>query len=166
MKITSQEEYGLRLLIRIAACKDSEGMSIPQLSEAEGLTPHYVAKLTRILRMSGFLNSTPGNKGGYVLAMPADQIIINKVLKALGGPLYNTEFCETHSGALRLCTHSVDCSSRSLWQMIQFTLDRLLDKVTLHDLVNPERTSAKILEQLLEMNGEIMSKQEFANEKP
>ena len=97
MKITSQEEYGLRLLIRIAACKDSEGMSIPQLSEAEGLTPHYVAKLTRILRMSGFLNSTPGNKGGYVLAMPADQIIINKVLKALGGPLYNTEFCETHS---------------------------------------------------------------------
>ena len=158
MKITSQEEYGLRLLIRIAACKDSEGMSIPQLSEAEGLTPHYVAKLTRILRMSGFLNSTPGNKGGYVLAMPADQIIINKVLKALGGPLYNTEFCESHSGALRLCTHSVDCSSRSLWQMIQFTLDRLLDKVTLHDLVNPERTSSKILEQLLEMNGEMISK--------
>ena len=81
MKITSQEEYGLRLMIRIAACKDREGMSIPQLSEAEGLTPHYVAKLTRILRMCGFLNSTPGNKGGYVLARPADQIIINNVCR-------------------------------------------------------------------------------------
>jgi len=158
MKITSQEEYGLRLLIRIASCKDKEGMSIPQLSEAEGLTPHYVAKLTRVLRMAGFLNSTPGNKGGYVLSMPADQIIINKVLKALGGPLYDTEFCESHGGALKLCTHSVDCSSRSLWQMIQFTLDRLLDKVTLHDLVNPEKTSANILEQLLDVNGEVLAK--------
>lgn len=150
MKITSQEEYGLRLLIRIASCKDKEGMSIPQLSDAEGLTPHYVAKLTRVLRMAGFLNSTPGNKGGYVLSMPADQIIINKVLKALGGPMFDTEFCGMHSGALKLCTHSVDCSSRSLWQMIQYTLDKLLDKVTLHDLVNPEKTSSKILEDLLE----------------
>jgi Rrf2 family transcriptional regulator, iron-sulfur cluster assembly transcription factor len=158
MKITAQEEYGLRLLIRIAACKDKEGMSIPQLSEAEGLSAHYVAKLTRILRMSGFLNSTPGNRGGYVLSMPADQIIINKVLKALGGPLFDSDFCGTHGGTLKFCTHSVDCSSRSLWQMIQFTLDRLLDKVTLHDLVNPEKTSARILEQLLELNGEILAK--------
>ena len=155
MKITSQEEYGLRLLIRIAACSDREGMSIPQLSEAEGLTSHYVAKLARILRMSGFINSTPGNKGGYVLAMPSDQIVINKVLKALGGPMFDNDFCGTHAGALKLCTNSVDCSSRSLWQMIQYTLDQLLDKITLHDLVNTEKTSTKILEQLLAQNTPI-----------
>src|SRR5579875_3025253 len=154
MKITAQEEYGLRLLIRIAACKEQDGMSIPQLSEAEGLTPHYVAKLTRILRMSGFINSTPGNKGGYVLAMPAKEIVINNVLKALGGALFDKEFCGTHSGALKLCTNSVDCSSRSLWQMVQYTIDQLLDNVTLHDLINPEKTSAKILEQLL-MKGNL-----------
>jgi Rrf2 family protein len=149
MKITAQEEYGLRILLRIASCNDKNGMSIPQLSEAEGISSHYVAKLTRILRMSGLINSTPGAKGGYILAMPADEIIINKVLKALGGPLFDTAFCGTHSGALKLCTHSVDCSSRSLWQMTQFIIDRFLDKVTLFDLVNPEKTSAKILEQLL-----------------
>jgi Rrf2 family transcriptional regulator, iron-sulfur cluster assembly transcription factor len=158
MKITSQEEYGLRLLIRIASCKDKEGMSIPQLSDAEGLSPHYVAKLTRILRMAGFLNSTPGNKGGYVLAMNANEIVINRVLKALGGPMFDTQFCGTHSGAVTLCTHSVDCSSRSLWQMIQHTLDNLLDKVTLHDLVNPEKTSSKILGQLLDADKELVLK--------
>ncbi len=37
MKITAQEEYGLRILLRIARCNDRNGMSIPQLSEAEGL---------------------------------------------------------------------------------------------------------------------------------
>jgi len=149
MKITAQEEYGLRLLVRIASCKSTNGMSIPQLSEAEGLTPHYVAKLTRTLRMAGFINSTPGNIGGYVLASPAKNIVINKVLKALGGPLYDNGFCGEHSGAMKLCTHSVDCSTRSLWQMIQYTIDQLLDKVTLHDLINPEETSTKILEALL-----------------
>jgi Rrf2 family protein len=150
MKITAQEEYGLRILIRIAGCRDSEGMSIPQLSSAEGLSSHYVAKLTRILRMEGFINSTPGSKGGYVLAMPADKIIINDVLKALGGALFDVKFCGTHSGAVKLCTHSVDCSSRSLWQMIQFIVDRFLDRITLHDLVNTEENSASVFLKLLE----------------
>lgn len=150
MKITSQEEYGLRILIRIASCRDEEGMSIPQLSEAEGLSNHYVAKLSRILRMKGFINSTPGYKGGYVLAKPAKKIIINDLLKALGGALFDDEFCGLHSGALKLCTHSVDCSTRSLWQMIQFNIDQLLNKVTLYDLVNTEKKSEKILKHLLE----------------
>ncbi|MBB1285044.1 Rrf2 family transcriptional regulator [Flavisolibacter sp. BT320] len=149
MKITAQEEYGLRLLIRIASCRDTNGMSIPQLSEAEGISPHYVAKLTRILRIGGFINSTPGNKGGYVLSMPAQEIIINNVLKALGGSLFDQEFCGSHAGAMKLCTNSVDCSSRSLWQMIQYTVDQLLDRVTLHDLVCTEENSAKMLRQIL-----------------
>ena len=149
MKISAQEEYGLRVLIRIGACKDKEGMSIPQLSDAEGLSPHYIAKLTRVLRMAGFINSTPGYKGGYVLAMPAREIVINKVLKALGGAVFDTQFCGTHSGTLKFCTNSVDCSSRSLWQMIQFILDKFLDQVTLHDLTNPEKESAQIFDKLL-----------------
>jgi len=155
MKITAQEEYGLRILLRVAGCKDAEGMSIPQLSEAEGISPHYVAKLTRILRLEGFINSTPGYKGGYVLAKPAKEIIINDVLKGLGGALYDKKFCGTHTGILNLCVNSVDCSSRSLWKMIQFTVDQLLDKITLHDLVSKEKESGKTLEQMLDRNMKV-----------
>ena len=155
MKITAQEEYGLRILLRVASCRDEDGMSIPQLSDAEGISPHYVAKLTRILRIDGFINSTPGYKGGYVLAKPAKEIIINEVLKALGGPLYDMEFCGNHAGALNLCTNSIDCSSRSLWKMIQFTIDQLLDKVTLHDLVASEKQTGKILNQILDENVKV-----------
>jgi len=152
MKVTAQEEYGLRILIRIAGCKSKEGLSIPQLTAAEGLSSHYVAKLARVLRMKGFINSTPGYKGGYVLAKPAGEIIINDVLKALGGALFDKKFCGSHAGSLRLCTHSVDCSARSLWQMIQYAVDQVLDKVTLYDLVNSEKESAKILAQILKVN--------------
>src|SRR5688572_9252666 len=152
MKISAQEEYGLRIMVRIAACKDAEGMSIPQLSEAEGLSGHYIAKLTRILRMEGFINSTPGYKGGYVLAMPASEININKVLKALGGSLFDKEFCGSHSGSMKFCTNSVDCSSRSLWQMIQLIVDRFLDQVTLQDLVGQEKNASEFFDRILQQN--------------
>ena len=149
MKITAQEENGLRVLIRIAGIKSATGMSIPQLSEAEGLSSHYVAKLTRLLRMAGFINSTPGTKGGYILARASTEIVINDVLKALGGSLFSEQYCLSHSGGLQLCNNSVDCSARSLWQMIQFTVDQLLNQVTLHHLVNPEQESARLLEEML-----------------
>lgn len=149
MKITAQEEYGLRILIRVARCREAEGMSIPQLSEAEGISQHYVAKLTRILRLAGFINSTPGYKGGYVLARATSEIVIKDVLTALGGPLFDARFCNNHSGIMKLCTNSVDCSARSLWQMIQFTVNQLLEKVTLYDLVSGEKQSENILKELL-----------------
>lgn len=152
MKISAQEEYGLRILIRIAGCRDAEGMSIPQLSKAEGLSDHYVAKLCRSLRMEGFINSTPGYKGGYVLAKPASQIPIRDVLKALGGVLFDQGFCKVHAGALELCTNSVDCSARSLWQVIQYAVDQLLDQITLHHLVNSEKGTEKILQDNLKQN--------------
>ena len=157
MKVTAQEEYGLRILIRIAGCKTEEGLSIPQLTAAEGISSHYVAKLAHVLRMKGFINSTPGYKGGYVLAKPAKEININEVLKGLGGALFDKKFCGSHAGSLKLCTHSVDCSARSLWQMIQFAVDHVLDKVSLYDLVNSEEESEKILEKLLERNPAVLN---------
>ncbi|MGC4231855.1 MAG: Rrf2 family transcriptional regulator [Niabella sp.] len=134
MKITAQEEYGLRILIRIASCKDHDGMSIPQLSETEQLSQHYIAKLTRLLRMAHLIRSTPGNKGGYILARPANKIVIKNVLEALGTPL-DKEFTDENGAVMRFCTNSVDCSSRSLWQMIQLTVNNLLERITLMDLV-------------------------------
>jgi Rrf2 family transcriptional regulator, iron-sulfur cluster assembly transcription factor len=156
MKITAQEEFGLRVLIRIAACETEDGLSIPQLSKAEGLSSHYVAKLTRTLRMAGFINSTPGYKGGYVLAKPAKDINVKYVLKALGGVLYDKDFCGQHTGSVNLCTNSVDCSARSLWQMIQYTVDQLLDKITLYDMVNAKKSEStlflrKVLEEVPKM---------------
>jgi Rrf2 family transcriptional regulator, iron-sulfur cluster assembly transcription factor len=145
MKITAQEEYGLRILLRIARCDEHDGMSIPQLSEAEGISQAYAAKLTRKLRMEGYINSTPGNKGGYVLALKPSEINMNQVLKTLGGKLFDKGFCGDYSGSLKFCTNSVDCSLRSLWQMIQFSVDELLDKITLEDLVRAEDKSGHLL---------------------
>ncbi len=152
MKITSQEEYGLRILLRIAKCPDKDGMTIQVLAAAEGLSIPYVAKLTRMLRMEGFVNSTPGNKGGYILTRPAELINVNEVLKILGGSLFEKSFCNDYSGILKLCTNSVDCSIRSLWQMIQVNIDQLLDSISLRDLISSETKSDQMFSAIVEKN--------------
>ncbi len=152
MKISATEEYGIRILIRIASADRQLGLSIPQLSEAEGLTEPHVAKICRILRMNGFINSTPGNKGGYVLNKDAGEIIINDVMKSLGGTLFDQQFCNAHTAIGKLCTNSVDCSTRSLWKMIQFTVDNLLNKITLKDLLAREKEVELKIEHILQRN--------------
>lgn len=152
MKITSTEEYGIRILIRIASADQNLGLSIPQLSEAEGLSEPHVAKLCRLLRMAGVIKSTPGVKGGYVLTRPASEIILNDVLVALGGKLFDQSFCDAHTGITNLCTNSVDCAARSLWRMVQFSVESLLGRLTLQDLLAKEKEAELKIEHVLQRN--------------
>ena len=143
MKITAQEEYGIRLLSRIASSPNSDGITISQLSEQEGLSPHYVAKICRNLRLAGFIKSTRGKEGGYLLAHPAEQISLNQVLTILGGKLYNAEFCQNHSGLMQNCSHSCGCEVQSIWQRVQQAVDDVLDRFTLQDLIESEKNQRR-----------------------
>jgi Rrf2 family protein len=145
MKFSAQEEYGLRCLLQIARLGPEGSMTIPDISRVEGMTPTHVAKLMMILRKSGFINSTRGHLGGYTLALPAQQIKVSDVLAALGGKLYDDGFCGRHRGLNDICTHAVDCSVRSLWQVVQGAVDNVLDKITLADLLGqaPARSNVQ-----------------------
>lgn len=134
MKFSAQEEYGLRCLMQIAQAKEGS-LTIPEISQFEGLSSTHVAKLLAILRKEGFINSTRGQAGGYALAMPPEKINIGEVLSALGGRLLDDSFCERHSGQLSTCTHAVNCSVKSLWTNIQIAVDQVVQRVTLADLI-------------------------------
>ncbi|HKI77484.1 MAG TPA: Rrf2 family transcriptional regulator [Ignavibacteriaceae bacterium] len=137
MKFSSQEEYGLRCLLRIGKAEPN-GLTIPEISEMEGLSTAHVGKLLRILRLGEFIESERGQNGGYKLARPAEQIIVGEVLAVLGGRLFESGFCEEHSGVSKICSNSIDCSVRSLWGTIQSMLDNVLNKITLRDLLGKE----------------------------
>jgi Rrf2 family protein len=139
MKLSSQEEYGLRCLLQVARHDAVESMTIPEIARVEGLSIPHVAKLMRLLRRGGFVKSARGQAGGYKLAQTPDRIKIGEVLAWLGGRLFEPSFCTMHSGIVKLCTHTVDCSIRSLWQSVQFVVDQMLGKVTLADLLGSER---------------------------
>jgi Rrf2 family protein len=148
MKLSSQEEYGLRCLLQVARHDPAGSVTIPEIARIEGLSIPHVAKLMRSLRRGGFVKSVRGQAGGYKLARTPDQINIGEVLAWLGGRLFEPSFCSLHAGMAKLCTHSIDCSIRSLWQSVQQVVDQVLGKVRLSDLLGGERqVSSWIIDQ-------------------
>jgi Rrf2 family protein len=138
MKFSAQEEYGIRCLLRIAKATTANGLTIPEISQLEGLTSSNVGKILRILRIGGFIESARGQTGGYKLARVPEEINIGDVLTALGGKLYEDGFCSTHAGIESICNNSIDCSIRSLWTTIQKLLDGVLSKISLRDLIGKD----------------------------
>ena len=64
MKLSANEEYGLRCLVRIGyAGFAGQGLTIPEISQAEGVSTAYAAKILRVLRKGGFVKAARGKEG-------------------------------------------------------------------------------------------------------
>ncbi|MGH9412255.1 MAG: RrF2 family transcriptional regulator [Terriglobales bacterium] len=151
MKFSSQEEFGLRCLLRLGIRFEEQGsaLTIPEIARLEGISVPYVGKLLRVLRTAGLITSARGAAGGYVLARPPERIAVGEALAVLGGRLYEPSFCATHAGDERVCTHSVNCSLRSLWRSLQLVLDQVLDKTSLKDLLCNESEMTNWIDHLV-----------------
>lgn len=141
MKITSQEEYGLRCLLRLARGMEVDSLTIPEIAHAEGLSAPYVAKLLAVLRQGGLIESQRGRSGGYHLTRKPAAIGLGEVLLALGEPLFDDPgYCQRHAGAVTdgNCVHQGDCTLRALWQTLEQWMRKSLDQITLADLLQNE----------------------------
>lgn len=139
MKLSSQEEYGLRCLLQIARAGEGASLTISEMSEREGISVPNVAKIMRILRRAGLVRSTRGKAGGYSLARAASEVRALDVLSALGGRLFDTEFCDRHAGVERHCLNIRDCSIRPVLLGLQQAVDQVLGELTLASLLPSER---------------------------
>jgi len=139
MKLTPQEEYGLRCLLQVAReapCPAVPPVPIERISEAEGLGYEHTAKMMRLLRRGGVVVSTRGARGGFHLARPAEKISLWDALRALDPPLYDDGFCDAFSGQQECCAHlSTPCSLKALWRFVGTTLQDGLSRITLADLL-------------------------------
>ena len=142
MHLLAQEEYGLRCLLQVAQHREVDPLTIPEIAEAEGLSPEYTAKLMRALRQGGLVTSTRGPGGGYRLARSPEKVTAWEVIAVLGGLFFPDSFCDSHPGALRDCIHPPDCSIRSLWRTLEGALREVLERITLADLQRGEHDFA------------------------
>ena len=138
MKMSTREEYGLRCLLRLGQQPPGASLTIAELSRGEGISQPNVAKMMRVLRRAGLVRSTRGKDGGYALSRPADQIRVGEALAVLGGRLFDSAFCDTHSGGAGACANLGDCSIRSVWRLLQEAIDGVLGRMTLKDLLRSE----------------------------
>ena len=137
MKISAQEEYGLRCLVQLATLADGESLTLPQIAEREGISPANAGKLMWLLNKAGFVQATRGTKGGYSLARPATEIRLNEVIKVLDADVLN-KHCESYTGVLDTCVHKGDCGIRPVIVGLHEIVENALSQITLAQLVGSE----------------------------
>ena len=153
MKITSQEEYGLRCLLQLARTPQGQVVSVKEIGSKEGLSNAYVEKLLRILSKSGLVHSVRGLKGGYVLNRPASAIALGEVVRGLGMVETTNHICSVFTGNKDACVHFSDCGIRSVWSGLTTFIQQFLDQTTLATVLDREYTVSERLTQSFVIRG-------------
>jgi Rrf2 family protein len=88
MKLSRRSIYALRVLRHLAdAYPRRELLSAAYLADREGLSAKFVEQILTQMRKAGFLVSTRGKEGGYILRVPPEQITIGGVIRLIDGAL-------------------------------------------------------------------------------
>lgn len=138
MKITAQEEYGLRCLLQLAHVPQGQLLTVKEIGVKEGLSTAYVEKLLRLLARAGLVHSIRGVHGGYVTNRAPSQVTLGEVIRALGTVQTTDHICHSFTGSKDACVHFDDCSLRSVWSGLTTYIQRFLDQTTLADLSENE----------------------------
>jgi len=137
MKISAQEEYGLRCLLQLAMLAGGESLTLPQIAEREGISVANAGKLMWLLNKAGFVSATRGTKGGYILSRPAAEIRLSEVIKILDADEIGNH-CESYTGVLDSCVHKGDCGIRPVIVGLHEIVHEALSQITLAQLVGDE----------------------------
>ena len=137
MKISAQEEYGLRCLVQLATLPKGDSLTLPQIAEREGISAANAGKLMWLLNKAGFVNSTRGTKGGYFLSRPATEVRLSEIIKVLDEDVMN-KHCVSYTGVLDSCVHNGDCGIRPVIVGLHEIVENALSQITLAQLVGTE----------------------------
>jgi Rrf2 family iron-sulfur cluster assembly transcriptional regulator len=144
MKISAQEEYGLRCLLQLARLEEGEFLTLAQIAEREGISVANAGKLLWILNKAGLVASIRGTKGGYRLARPASEIHLNEVIKVLDEDVL-AGHCKSFTGVLDACVHTGDCGIRTVIVNLHEIVENALSHITLAQLVGKEKMVSETL---------------------
>jgi Rrf2 family transcriptional regulator, cysteine metabolism repressor len=138
---TTKAEYGVRLLIGLGGQADGAPLSLKSVAAAESLPLAYLERIAALLKRAGLITSVRGAHGGYVLAQPAEEITMDRVVLALEGAIAPMEcFVDDVRGDGRVqCSHHDDadaqCATKLLWTRVQLGVIASLQRTTLAELV-------------------------------
>lgn len=133
MKITTQSDYGLRCLLRIAKEKGGS-VSIEEICKSEILSADYIEQLLLRLRRAGFVQSLRGPGGGYVLSKPPKKISLRDVVFALENKPFEL-ICKKIRSKDAFCKRRRLCKIKSVWKKINLNIENTLEKIKIADLV-------------------------------
>ncbi len=140
MKLSTRTRYAVRAIIELAQHDSNRPLQLKIIAQRQDISVKYLEQLMAILRSAGFVRSIRGSKGGYLLARAPNQIKLNEVLHRLEGTVATVECVENED----YCSRSADCASRYLWVQVEQAIEKVLESITLQDLVDKANDEKKL----------------------
>ena len=139
MYITQEADYAVRIVYCLA--KAGKRRDARSISEEVSVTLRFSLKILGKLSAAGVVRSFKGNRGGYELARPVQEITLQDVLKAVDGP-YSLSRCLRDDCNCNLGASAV-CVFRKTFGRLSDKVNKELANVTFQDLLDEEAQAAK-----------------------
>jgi Rrf2 family protein len=131
MRLTKRVEYSVRALVALAVAEPAP-VTARTLADSQDIPPGYLNDLLADLRRVELVYARRGHHGGYALRRPANEITLGTVLRLLDGSPTDVPLSpEADADESRL-----PARLRHLWQAANGASMRLLDEVTIADIVS------------------------------
>lgn len=132
MKLSTRGRYGIHAMYDLAEHYGDAPQSIKCIAERQGIPEAYLEQLIAILRREKLVVSNRGAQGGYRLVRRPDEVTVGEVLRALEGGLNLVDCLEEEESCGKTCA----CPSRIVWMKIRDGLNRIVDGISLQDMID------------------------------
>lgn len=133
MKLSTRGRYGLQAMVDLGVYSKEKHISLKSIAERLCISENYLEQLMALLRRNQLVISVRGAQGGYALARPAEEITIGDILRALEGSLALTD-CTCDGNTIQ-CALDGKCVTKSVWEKIKQSIDKVVDNITLGQLI-------------------------------
>lgn len=135
MIFSRADEYAIRALTFLAMQPAGRLVGAREIAEAEKIPMQFLWKILQSLAKRRLIRSFKGLRGGYELALPAQEMTLDRVLHANGG---TNRFGHCILG-LPQCSDDNACPLHESWRGLRSGLVEMLEKSTLADLAEVAR---------------------------
>lgn len=131
-KLSTKGHYAVLLMYELARSGNTP-VSLSKISRLQKVSPGYLEQIVRPLKENGLVKSARGARGGYQLTRPPGQITVGQIVRVVEGPVAPVS-CVTGENTGASCPQ--DCRARIVWKKVTEAIDKVLDSISLEDLIN------------------------------
>jgi Rrf2 family protein len=111
MQLTRAADYGVRVMIQLAAPAADGRVSLPALAEATGAPESFLSKVLQALARAGLISSRRGQAGGFCISPRGREASMLEVIEAIDGAIC-LNVCMTPG---RSCSRKAECPAHPVW---------------------------------------------------